>query len=125
MANLLHQLSERADVVLVDSPPLTGTSDAVVLAGIADAVLLVVDGRKCTRDSIARARRALELVGATVIGVVVNGYDPSRFRTAGHQLRRYYMARPPRNAAPKVADVQAIDSRSRTSSQPSGTTGDK
>ena len=50
MHELLVELHTRADVVVIDSPPVTALSDAAVLAMQTDGVLLVLDAGKTRRD---------------------------------------------------------------------------
>ncbi|HUS80883.1 MAG TPA: CpsD/CapB family tyrosine-protein kinase [Armatimonadota bacterium] len=49
MGELLARLAEKADVVIVDSPPSLPVTDAAVLARQVDAVLLVLDAGKTRR----------------------------------------------------------------------------
>lgn len=75
MRELVRTLKARYDIVLFDSPPIIGVSDASVLASEVDGVLLVVQYRKYPRDISARARRMLDNVGANVLGVVLNNIN--------------------------------------------------
>jgi capsular exopolysaccharide synthesis family protein len=72
MRELLADLHTRADIVVVDSPPVTALSDAAVLATQTDGVLLVLDAGKTRRELAKRATEALERVHARVIGVLLN-----------------------------------------------------
>lgn len=69
---IVSALSDAADIVLFDSPPIIAVTDAAVLARKVDAVLLVVSAGKTRREHAARARQLLEKVGANVLGVVLN-----------------------------------------------------
>jgi non-specific protein-tyrosine kinase len=82
MRQCLGLFREAADIVLIDSPPLLVVSDALTLASMVDAVLLVVrPGRTMRRDAV-RAKKLLESAGANLLGVVLNmsGRPPSRYR---------------------------------------------
>jgi non-specific protein-tyrosine kinase len=72
MRELLADLHTRADVVVIDSPPVTALSDAAVLAMQTDGVLLVLDAGKTRRELAKRATEALNRVQARVVGVVLN-----------------------------------------------------
>ena len=72
MRELLVDLHTRADVVVIDSPPVTALSDAAVLAMQTDGVLLVLDAGKTRRELAKRATEALGRVQARVVGVVLN-----------------------------------------------------
>ncbi|GAB7551061.1 polysaccharide biosynthesis tyrosine autokinase [Novosphingobium sp. 11B] len=70
------QARERYDVVIVDSAPLLGLSDAVILARHADGVLFVIDGSGFHRGAVKSALRRLSLVDANILGVVLNRFQP-------------------------------------------------
>jgi non-specific protein-tyrosine kinase len=72
MRELLADLHTRAEVVVIDSPPVTALSDAAVLATQTDGVLLVLDAGKTRREVAKRATDALGRVHARVIGVLLN-----------------------------------------------------
>lgn len=63
------------DRVILDSPPYGIVSDAVVLAGFSDGVLLVLRPGKTRKSPARNAVRHLAEVGATVLGCLVNGLD--------------------------------------------------
>jgi polysaccharide biosynthesis transport protein len=67
----LSKLKEVADVVIIDGPPFFVT-DAMILASKVDRILLVVRPGH-TRRSLAKASMEhIKLVGARVVGVVLN-----------------------------------------------------
>lgn len=72
----LAQARERYDVVIVDSPPLLGLSDAVILASHADGVLFVIDGSGFHRGAVKSALRRLGLINANILGVMLNRFEP-------------------------------------------------
>lgn len=70
---LIKSLADIADYVLIDTPPLLPVADAVVVAGIADAVILVATARSTTKRATRRAIELLRQVDAPLIGAVLNG----------------------------------------------------
>jgi capsular exopolysaccharide synthesis family protein len=72
MAELIGELEDSADVVLVDAPPVLPVTDALVLAPLMDAVLLVVSPASATRSLVTSTRQQLDRVDAHVLGVVLN-----------------------------------------------------
>jgi capsular exopolysaccharide synthesis family protein len=72
MSRLLAELSGTYDVVLLDSPPLSAVTDPAVLSGHADGVLLVVRAGKTTHQELRYAQKELEMIGAPVLGVLLN-----------------------------------------------------
>ncbi len=75
MSDLILDVKHRFDLVLVDSPPILGVSDASVLASEVDLTMIVVQHRKLPRNMLLRVKQAVENVGGTVIGVVLNNVD--------------------------------------------------
>jgi capsular exopolysaccharide synthesis family protein len=72
-AKLLTVLSQRYDVVVLDSPPISPITDARILGAICDATLLVLKCDQTTRKAATHAADALHSVGARVLGIVCNG----------------------------------------------------
>jgi Mrp family chromosome partitioning ATPase len=63
---------EWADVVVVDTPPLSLVADATAAAAAADAVVVVVDISRARRRDVLAAKRQLTNPNVNVLGVVVN-----------------------------------------------------
>jgi capsular exopolysaccharide synthesis family protein len=72
MQEVLDVAREEFDFVILDSPPVTPVSDALVLARASDGVVLVVKGQDTPKDLVRRARDQLALTGAHLLGAVVN-----------------------------------------------------
>jgi capsular exopolysaccharide synthesis family protein len=71
--DMLAQLTERFDVVLIDSPPLLLVSDALTLVNEVDGVLLVARMSSTTRDAARRLVQSVQRVpDVNVLGVVAN-----------------------------------------------------
>jgi polysaccharide biosynthesis transport protein len=75
MSELISDVKSRFDLVLIDSPPILGVSDASVLASEADHTLIVIQHRKLPRGMLLRVKQAIENVGGNVIGAVLNNVD--------------------------------------------------
>ncbi|MBX3441671.1 MAG: polysaccharide biosynthesis tyrosine autokinase [Planctomyces sp.] len=72
---LVAVLRERYDFVLFDTPPVLAVTDPAAVAAHVDGVVLVVRITKRSRPHGKRACETLDLIGARVLGVVVNGVD--------------------------------------------------
>lgn len=72
MQEIIAALSERADVVLFDAPPIIAVTDAAVLATRVDGVLLVIKAGGTKRDHAQKAKALLEKVNAHLVGAVLN-----------------------------------------------------
>jgi len=72
MSTVLKDLTERYDVVLLDTAPLLPVTDGAVLAKLAGGALVTVGTGTVTRRQLTEALGALESVDARVLGVVLN-----------------------------------------------------
>jgi Mrp family chromosome partitioning ATPase len=70
--SLLGELREEGRHVIVDCPPLNGVAETLLLASLADVVVLVVDVRHFDPAHVQQHQARLQDAGATVIGVVLN-----------------------------------------------------
>lgn len=78
MHESLEMLKKRFDFLLIDSPPVTPVSDAVLLARMVDGVIFVVRGQKTPKHLIKAAVTRLKNSQAKILGVVLNGVDIGR-----------------------------------------------
>lgn len=72
MADLVRTFRDQYDIVIIDSPPLLPVTDAAVLSGCSDGVLLVVRSAKTSTTQVTGALRALAAVDARLLGCVLN-----------------------------------------------------
>ncbi len=77
MQTLLNEVSKRFDIVLMDSPPVLGVSDASLLVSRADATLLVLQPRKMPIKALLRAKSLVQNAGGQIMGLVMNNVDIS------------------------------------------------
>jgi capsular exopolysaccharide synthesis family protein len=79
---LLAEAAGRFDYVVIDSSPLLPVSDALLMARRVDGVLLSVMREVSEITPVKDALAQLALVGARVLGVVMNrGHAPSYYRS--------------------------------------------
>lgn len=86
--HLLATVTGKYDRILIDSPPATLVTDALILAALCDAAVLVLHAEISTRQTAIQAYEALSSVDATVLGVVVNDVP-----TRDHRCGCYYASR--------------------------------
>jgi succinoglycan biosynthesis transport protein ExoP len=75
MRDALRRLRKRFDFVLLDTPPTLPVTDAAVIAGEADGVVLVIKGNDTPRELVRRAHDRLAHTRAQFLGVLVNNVD--------------------------------------------------
>lgn len=73
MRALINDLMVWYDLVVIDTPPLGRVPDALALVKEVSGVLVVSRLRRNTRDAADGLRSQLQAVGASVLGIVVNG----------------------------------------------------
>ncbi|WP_432393360.1 CpsD/CapB family tyrosine-protein kinase [Pseudarthrobacter sp. L19] len=72
MAELLERLEATFDTVILDAPPLLPVTDAAVLAQHVGGIVMVVDASKTRTQELSKSMAALKLVGANILGAVLN-----------------------------------------------------
>ena len=85
---LLERLCERAEIVLLDTPPLLGVGDAASLSSVADGIIVVTRLGMLRRPLLGEARRILDASPAAKLGFVVTGAEHEE--GYGHQRYDYY-----------------------------------
>lgn len=99
--DLLADVKSRFDLVIIDSPPILGVSDASVLAAEVDATIIVVQHRKLPRHMLLRVKQAVDNVGGNVIGVVLNNVDISSDSSYGYYTGYYSYYNKPQHVSKK------------------------
>jgi capsular exopolysaccharide synthesis family protein len=67
----IKQCRDDYDVILIDTPPVLSFADASIVSKVVDGVLLVVAANETKKATIIEAKKSLDKVGATVIGVIL------------------------------------------------------
>jgi succinoglycan biosynthesis transport protein ExoP len=75
MTQLIDRVKGQYDLVFFDSPPILGVSDGSVLASEMDMTIMVVQHRRFPRAMLQRVKQAVQQVGGSLIGVVLNNVD--------------------------------------------------
>ncbi|HEY2921123.1 MAG TPA: polysaccharide biosynthesis tyrosine autokinase [Candidatus Binatia bacterium] len=75
MHEVIEELRRSFDFVLIDSPPTIAVSDAAVVSSLCDGVLLVFHAQKTSAHAARQAVERLDSIGATMLGVILNGVD--------------------------------------------------
>jgi capsular exopolysaccharide synthesis family protein len=73
LSELLHVLRQRAEIILVDAPPLLAAGDAMALTGKVDALLIVNRLGTLKRPTLNELVRALRRSPAPILGFVATG----------------------------------------------------
>jgi capsular exopolysaccharide synthesis family protein len=87
--NMLQSLGGEFDHILLDSPPVLGFADAIILSTSVNGVVLTVLGGKTPRETLQRAKEALQQTNTKILGVVINRVDIRR-SDYGYYYYRYH-----------------------------------
>lgn len=114
MKHLVERLEQAFDTVIIDAPPLLPVTDAAVLSQHVGGVVLVVGSQKLRRQDLEKSLSALDLVGANLLGVVLNrlpvkGPDAYAYSYYGHDEKSQSTAPTPKKALSRKRRTPAYD----------------
>lgn len=78
MAATVKALADVFDVIILDLPPVTAVSDALIISKLVDGMLIVVRQDYCDRGSADEVVRQLRFVDAKILGFVMTGADTQK-----------------------------------------------
>lgn len=87
---LLAELRQAHQWVIIDSPPISSVSDSVMLASMAEMVLVVMRHDQTDKEVVRRALGRLVSVGGRIIGAVLNGVDMKKAYNREYYYGRFY-----------------------------------
>ncbi len=108
--NMLESLEARFDHILLDSPPVLGFADAIILSTSVNGVILTVLGGKTPRETLERAKEALQQTHTKILGVVINRVDIRRSDYGYYYYRyhSYYGKEGKKKEIPYVSDEGSV-----------------
>ncbi len=75
---LLESWRKEYDHIIIDTPPLIGFADALLIARLSDGAILALRADQTPKPAAKNARDQLKQVGAKLLGTVVNGMATGR-----------------------------------------------
>lgn len=75
MDNVMEELKKQYQIIVLDTPPIIGLTDTLIMSRFADSVLIVARTRKTTLESLENTKKSLEKVNANIAGVILNRVD--------------------------------------------------
>lgn len=90
LVKLLESAGEKFDIIICDSPPILSVTDSKMLSPLFDGTILVTRHRITTYDQARAGIKGLKGVGARILGVVINEFEPER----GDDLYQSYYGEP-------------------------------
>jgi Mrp family chromosome partitioning ATPase len=120
--SLLEICRSNYDVIVVDSPPVLGISDASVVCQEVDVTLLLIQHRRYPRNVSMRAKRVIDEVGGKLFGVILNNVniktDDNYYYYAGYSTQYGYKRRMPKGGKKAASGETKDTGKTATSSQP-------
>jgi len=89
MRNLLETFAGIYDYVIIDSPPISYFTDAVLVSSMVDRVVLVVDSYKSSRETVKHSNKLLQDAGAPTFGLVLNNVKEPRYNLRNYTTPTY------------------------------------
>jgi polysaccharide biosynthesis transport protein len=93
VGDLIAEMAEKADFVICDSSPVLLIPDGLLLAGVVDGVILVVNAGTTECRDLVKAKALLEDAGGRILGVVINSMPPSAMVYSYARYHHSYMRR--------------------------------
>lgn len=107
---IIDRLRPHFDRIIVDSPPLLGLADSLLISKSADGLIFVIRADKTTQRDVATASEILHQSRTTVYGFVLNCVNLKRIENSyyyGTYYSRYY--EPTYYSSPKLGAAQLFD----------------
>lgn len=95
MQALLEVLRKHYDYIVLDLPPVTAVTDALVASKLVDGMVVVVRSNHAVRGALAETIRQLRLVNTRILGFVFNGASESGssyYKGKNYYKKSYYQA---------------------------------
>lgn len=78
--DLLHGLYPLYNFIVIDTPPVLGIADPLIISSRTDGVIMVVRSGQTSKEAVHEAKRLLLSVNAKILGVVLNSVDQGAMR---------------------------------------------
>jgi len=95
LKDFIDAAGDEFDFILFDTPPIAILTDAAILSGCTDGVVLVVESGKTPKKILGRISKILSDAKAKVIGIILNKLSAN---SSDYYYYSYYYSRSPKNA---------------------------
>lgn len=90
MSLLLKKMKEHFDVIFIDSPPLIGIVDPVIIGRHTDGTIMVVWAGKTQKRAVQKAKEELDRYRVRILGVVLNKVNLKKNNGYGYYSYQNY-----------------------------------
>lgn len=86
---LLKLLKKEFDLIIIDTPPASVITDALLFAKKVDYMFIVAASRKTKKDALLSTKRAIESVGGKIPGIILNQVPLERRKEYSKTYEKY------------------------------------
>lgn len=86
---LLELLKKEFDLIIIDTPPASIITDALLFATKVDYMFLVASSRKTKKETLLNTKKAIEAVGGKIPGIILNQISTDRRKEYAKSYQKY------------------------------------
>ena len=86
---LIADLRNEYSIVIIDTPPITLVTDALIIAPKTDGVILVVREKFTTTDDVKKSIEAMKFANTKILGAIMNGVSPKKKKYYRYKYSKY------------------------------------
>lgn len=90
LRDLIQKIYSDFNFVILDTPPILGISDPLIISHQTDGVILIIRSGKSAKHAVKEAKRILEGINAKILGVILNSVEQSSMKYSYYYYRHYY-----------------------------------
>ena len=75
MTSIMEELKKKYEMIILDTPPVIGLTDTLIMSRLVDNVLIIARARKTTLEALENTKESLQKVNANIAGVILNRVD--------------------------------------------------
>lgn len=86
---LLKLLKNEFDLIIIDTPPASIITDALLFANKVDYMFIVASSRKTKKEALVNTKKAIESVGGKIPGIILNQISTERRKEYTKSYQKY------------------------------------
>lgn len=86
---LLDTLKKEFDLIIIDTPPASIITDALIFATKVDYMFLIASSRKTKKELLLNTKKAIEAVGGKIPGIILNQISVDRRKEYSKSYQNY------------------------------------
>ena len=88
---LLDLLKKEFDLIIIDTPPASIITDALIYAKKVDYMFIVAASRKTKKELLLNTKKAIEAVGGKIPGIILNQIATDRRKEYSKSYQKYVL----------------------------------